>query len=223
MYTGQLASFKAGKDIAVYAAVDTRVIAKLEWLKNWKDTGSAIVTSNDVKLELFRTTAKTGETVMLGTNGGENESANYIVFAVHLENDKAPAGDIKWGDANCDNTVSVADAVAILQYLGNKDKYKLTENGKSNAEVYNNGDGTFNNAAGSYMTANAKNFWKELAKDVVPAVESNVIGRLVPDIEKPLFPHSDFSLYMQIKSPKIFLQYFVICVIINKKRGGKYR
>ena len=30
---------------------------------------------------------------------------------------------------------------------------------------------TFNNAAGSDMTANAKNFWKELAKDVVPAVE----------------------------------------------------
>ena len=30
---------------------------------------------------------------------------------------------------------------------------------------------TFNNVAGSDMTSNAKNFWNELAKDVVPAVE----------------------------------------------------
>lgn len=113
MYTGQLASFKADKDIAVYAAVDTRVNAKLDWLKSWIDTGSAIVTSNDVQLELFRTTAKSGETVILGTNGGENESANYIVFAVLLENDKAPAGDIKWGDANCDNTVTTLTSLPM--------------------------------------------------------------------------------------------------------------
>ena len=45
------------------------------------------------------------------------------------------------GDANDDNDVTVADAVAILQYIGNKDKYKLTDDGKVNADCYNPGDG----------------------------------------------------------------------------------
>ena len=44
------------------------------------------------------------------------------------------------GDANCDSKVSVADAVAILQFIGNRDKYDLTPQGKKNADV--NGDGS---------------------------------------------------------------------------------
>ena len=39
------------------------------------------------------------------------------------------------GDANLDNKVSVADAVAILQHLGNRDKYGLTQQGQINADV----------------------------------------------------------------------------------------
>lgn len=39
------------------------------------------------------------------------------------------------GDANCDGTVSIADAAAILQMLGNNDKYALSEDGKANADV----------------------------------------------------------------------------------------
>ncbi len=39
------------------------------------------------------------------------------------------------GDANDDGFVTVADAVAILQYIGNKDKYFLTDKGKRNADV----------------------------------------------------------------------------------------
>lgn len=51
-----------------------------------------------------------------------------------------PEGTL-WGDANVDNRVTVADAVAILQYLGNKDKYELKPQGKINADVFDNGDG----------------------------------------------------------------------------------
>ena len=39
------------------------------------------------------------------------------------------------GDANGDNKVTVADAVAILQYIGNRDKYGLTPTGLANADV----------------------------------------------------------------------------------------
>ena len=39
------------------------------------------------------------------------------------------------GDANLDGQTTVADAVAILQYIGNHDKYQLTDQGKKNADV----------------------------------------------------------------------------------------
>lgn len=45
------------------------------------------------------------------------------------------------GDANCDGKVTVADAVAILQYIGNRDKYPLSETARKNADVSNRGDG----------------------------------------------------------------------------------
>ena len=46
-----------------------------------------------------------------------------------------------WGDANLDEKVTVADAVAILQSLANKDKFALKPEGAKNADVYANGDG----------------------------------------------------------------------------------
>lgn len=39
------------------------------------------------------------------------------------------------GDANCDGIVSIADATAILQHLGNNDEYALSEQGAANADV----------------------------------------------------------------------------------------
>lgn len=45
------------------------------------------------------------------------------------------------GDANLDGKVTVADAVAILQYIANKDKYPLSAEARSSADVYARGDG----------------------------------------------------------------------------------
>lgn len=49
--------------------------------------------------------------------------------------------DPVYGDANLDGSVTVADAVTILQFIGNKDKYVLSERAKINADCYNPGDG----------------------------------------------------------------------------------
>lgn len=46
-----------------------------------------------------------------------------------------PTKPIKWGDANGDGKVSTADSVAILQHIGNRDKYGLTKEGMENADV----------------------------------------------------------------------------------------
>ena len=51
------------------------------------------------------------------------------------------------GDANCDGTVDLADAVIIMQTLSNPSKYTLTSQGKANADVYKSGDGITNNDA----------------------------------------------------------------------------
>ncbi len=45
------------------------------------------------------------------------------------------------GDANCDGKVEIADATLILQYLTNKDEYKLKAQGMVNADCCNVGDG----------------------------------------------------------------------------------
>ncbi|MDE5853827.1 MAG: cellulase family glycosylhydrolase [Ruminococcus sp.] len=45
------------------------------------------------------------------------------------------------GDANCDGKVTIADATAIIQHLGNTDEYELSEQGKDNADCCNRGDG----------------------------------------------------------------------------------
>ncbi|MDE6775444.1 MAG: glycoside hydrolase family 9 protein [Ruminococcus sp.] len=52
-----------------------------------------------------------------------------------------PSEATLWGDANVDGTVTVADATLILQYLGNKDKYKIEPQGLANADVVDNGGG----------------------------------------------------------------------------------
>ncbi|MDE7099063.1 MAG: hypothetical protein K2O60_07960 [Ruminococcus sp.] len=45
------------------------------------------------------------------------------------------------GDANCDGAVNIADATAIIQAIGNKDKYALSKEGEANADCCNVGDG----------------------------------------------------------------------------------
>ncbi len=51
------------------------------------------------------------------------------------------SGKTVYGDANCDGKVEIADATLILQFLTNKDEYKLSNQGMINADCCNNGDG----------------------------------------------------------------------------------
>ncbi len=51
------------------------------------------------------------------------------------------------GDSNEDGKVTIADAVAILQYLANADEYALSEQGMKNADVIGNGNGVNTNDA----------------------------------------------------------------------------
>lgn len=100
-------------------------------------------------------------TFSINYNGGElftdikdSESARLMqayLFTKGLDNTKITVDsggetttentDILIGDANCDGEVNIADATAIIQAIGNKDKYRLSEQGEKNADCYNVGDG----------------------------------------------------------------------------------
>ena len=54
--------------------------------------------------------------------------------------------DLK-GDANEDGVVTIADSVAILQYLANSDEYPLSEQGLKNADIVGDGNGVNTNDA----------------------------------------------------------------------------
>ncbi|MDE5771632.1 MAG: dockerin type I repeat-containing protein [Ruminococcus sp.] len=50
----------------------------------------------------------------------------------------------KMGDTDGNGDVGINDAVLIMQYIANPDKYKMSAQGKLNADVYNRGDGITN-------------------------------------------------------------------------------
>ena len=53
----------------------------------------------------------------------------------------------KFGDTNEDGAVNISDAVLIMQSIANPDEFSLSEQGRINGDVYNNGDGITNNDA----------------------------------------------------------------------------
>lgn len=60
------------------------------------------------------------------------------------------------GDANCDGKVTIADSTAILQALGNQDKYGLSKQGEINADCCNVGDGVKTSDALAIQKLDAK-------------------------------------------------------------------
>jgi endoglucanase len=58
-----------------------------------------------------------------------------------------PVKDPVWGDTNCDGTVELADAILIMQYLANPNKYSITEQGKLNGDVDKTVNGLTSNDA----------------------------------------------------------------------------
>lgn len=77
-----------------------------------------------------------GDTSLSGSTTGTTPSGTSTT-----ETTTTATGDAGAGDANLDGKVSIADAVAILQYIANSDEYSLTEKAQKNADVCGTGDG----------------------------------------------------------------------------------
>lgn len=149
--TGDAASFTAGSDMSLYVGLDSRVENVPQWLSDYTLMRTLCTSDNNVTFMMYRKDVKAGEKVVLGSNGQTYQCVNYIVMAVSNEMQAEPETEavtepvteeitepatsasetepkkIVYGDANGDDTVNVADAVAVLQYTANKAKYPLDE------------------------------------------------------------------------------------------------
>ena len=112
-------------------------------------TTSSVAASSTSKATASATTSKAAASTTTSTRTSATSKTSATTTT-------STSGAVQYGDANGDKKVTVADAVAILQYIANKDKYQLTAAGKRNADCYNVGDGITANDALAIQKLDAK-------------------------------------------------------------------
>jgi len=170
--SGDLGYFSAAKNMTVYVLLDTRVEENDSvpaWLDGWTKTSMTAQSSNDVTFNVYEKDVKSGDSVNLGTNGMTGYVINYTVMAkeeaapivtttttvtttVTTTTTEPQPMKPDYGDANCDGTVALSDAILIMQALGNPDSYGINGSDKShitaqgliNGDVSNVGDNLTN-------------------------------------------------------------------------------
>ena len=101
-------------------------------LKIYSSNDAFFGTGNEVKTDnicVYSNGVHVGGTEPDGSKPENNESTSET---------SSGSDDIFYGDANCDNEISIADAVIIMQAISNSDEYKLSEQGEKNADVVGN-------------------------------------------------------------------------------------
>lgn len=112
-------------------------------LTNKEDIVNAVVADGKVELQKWWDSSEKMEQEIEDTISVEYKKIEVIYEYENTgEQDKTEPtepsetpSDIVYGDANCDGKVTIADATAILQSIGNPDKYALTAQGAFNADV----------------------------------------------------------------------------------------
>ena len=90
-------------------------------------------TTDTIALEKI-TAAESGEySVKITAQSGVEKTIS--AFNITIADDSTT---VLAGDANCDGVVSIADAAAIFQSIGNSDKYALSSVGMINADIDGN-------------------------------------------------------------------------------------
>jgi hypothetical protein len=86
---------------------------------------------------VYTTTETTTTTTTTTTTSTTTETTTTSTSTSETPSDIV---EVKYGDANCDNNVNMADAVFIMQCGANPDKYQFTESGRKNADADGSGD-----------------------------------------------------------------------------------
>ena len=138
-WTSKSYSLKLGKGTTASVEFDGT-------LTNKEDIVNAVVADGKVELQKWWDSSEKMEQEIEDTISVEYKKIEVVY---EYENTEKPGeqdkteptepsvtpSDVVYGDANCDGKVTIADATAILQSLGNPDKYGLTSEGELNADV----------------------------------------------------------------------------------------
>lgn len=106
----------------------------------WSDSKNAAL-SGDIFTAKFKTKGDTaGKTipVEIGYSVLANGASEEIPFKIQ-NCEIEVLDDYTWGDADCDKSVSVSDAVLINQYIDNPAGFSFTERQSINSDTDNNG------------------------------------------------------------------------------------
>ena len=112
----------------------------------------------------YSLTEATGESLytalnaLFETDGGCMDNKKITSGEPTIENPitpTTPSGVTLLGDANCDGRLTIADATAIIQHIGNQDEYGLSPQGLLNADCCNPGDGVSGKDANSIQKIEA--------------------------------------------------------------------
>lgn len=101
-----LASFKVTADCNIWIALDNRVETVPAWMNAFAKTNLTAKNDKDVDFDLYRRSAKSGETVTLGANGQSSYCVNYAVMVT------LPKQDI-----TSDGVTDIQDVRALQAYL----------------------------------------------------------------------------------------------------------
>ncbi|MCR5109529.1 MAG: glycoside hydrolase family 9 protein [Ruminococcus sp.] len=122
-----------------------------------KTTTTTTTTKSDEPLSPPKSTeSTTKETTTTSTSTTVITSSEDVKTVTTVsDGNKNSVSVTKYGDANCDNDVTLSDAVLIMQSIANPGKYgvkgtdtnKITEQGSANADCSNVGDGVTNKDA----------------------------------------------------------------------------
>ena len=143
------ANVKNGKVEVTYdipANVGATVKAMIWWPHDDGVTIDKVVlsggsSSNTTKPTTSKTTTKPTTSKTTTTKTTTTKTTTQPTTTKPVTTTTQPTAKVLYGDANCDGKVTIADATAIYQAIGNPDKYGLSEAGKANADVAGNGNG----------------------------------------------------------------------------------
>ncbi|MBO4877268.1 MAG: beta-mannosidase [Ruminococcus sp.] len=121
------------------------------WYDGGEDGGVAFLGENYQDYDEFKKFYQSDVAITLDelpedlyTSGGTSEPATKPATTPAEENTTVPvttvsstgsSSDTFYGDANLDKKITVADAVAVLQYIANQNKYALSEQALINADI----------------------------------------------------------------------------------------
>ncbi len=134
--------YKGSDGEIYYDKIDTKTVRKGEWTQ-LANTSYKIPEGAKELLVYVETE---------GDSDDDTPATNFYVdnfyAAVSGTVIEGPSARItNWGDANADGVVNMADVILIKQFLAHPDKYKLTEEGRYNADVVEGGGITSDDAA----------------------------------------------------------------------------